>query len=301
MFGLNSISKIASLAKNALPDSVKNLVSSNDKSPTNKENRNVLTAAMKAYTKLEVAKAQKKGFFERWRLALKSFGEEMGWIEKKKQEVSEKAKKALEGEGISVVKKGLGLDEDGQKNKEFNTFLAAGMKNLKEMKDADKAAAGFEVLSKAVSGDDVEIADENAKAMGGVILKTLTDLKSGLSKSEFADKLKNLEKVLSKSKYPLSKVLKTSLDLSGLKGKLGMVKMVGVGTAVGMIKGEYLKHTSKANVELALEKLANITTSNDKKIDTADLAELVYLIDDKDYKALIGLLYGKNESLKKAA
>ncbi|PIR54719.1 hypothetical protein COU74_03125 [Candidatus Peregrinibacteria bacterium CG10_big_fil_rev_8_21_14_0_10_36_19] len=263
----------------------------------------VLTAATKAFDKLEEGKTKKRGVFERWLLAMKTFASEMGWIEKEKEEATNEASEAVSEvneKAVETVAKEFEVNNSPAKDTEtaeadLDDFLLG--KSVYEALDTEtkqKAQRGFTAIVLHTKNDDVKCEKEDLKAMSGVVVETLLKMREGSNKVEFEKRLAALLGQPRFANYPLNKLFNSALDLGGLKSKLKLV--VGdwmLKNAADMVKEKHLKHTEKANVVQLIKMIKDFADRNDKAITAKEFTELVFLVDVRDVPELINVLYGK--------
>jgi len=291
IFPCNMLNEMLSKLGGMVPDSLKSSTL-------------VLTAATKAFDKLEEGKTKKRGLFERWMLAMKTFASEMGWIEKEKEEATNEASEVVSEvneKAVEAVAKEFEVNDVPTatvESTEVDDFsLGIGFYNALNGETKEKAKRGFTALALHTKNDDVECEKEDLKVMTGVVVETLLKMREGSNKVEFEKRLAVLLGQPRFANYPLNKLFNSALDLGGLKLKL---MAVGDGmfqksfeNAADMVKEKHLKHTEKANVVQLIKTIKDFADRNDKAITAKEFTELVFLVDARDVPELINVLYGK--------
>lgn len=277
------------------------------------------------------AKAQEskdKGFFEKVSIFFSTFMSEMGKVDEEKKAAGEEAKKEVEkgvDETLVGAKTAMAVEApaDESEKANFEIVLATAVKNLKSLEADDETNAhmALKKLEKSIAGNTEAFTFEEATATGAVALGTLSDLKKQFPRKEDLKAALDLyEKTTAKSKYPLTSLLNTSvlkvfkldmMEAAKFAQKIGVAEAFTLkGTFAGLkekplknkeeivaaMKKHFFPNSSDDAVGKTVEILNTMIAEKKERISTEDLAEITFLLDDRDFEHLIDFLVGKRET-----
>lgn len=269
---------------------------------------------------------QDSGFLEKLGIFFSAFTDAMGGIDKERNEVTDGAHVAVQGgitRTLQAPRTALKLKKTpGQPattTQQVDKTLAVATRGFGQLDRTSRAHAqrAIKKLEKKLQGRSVNLNYDEVTCLGATATAVLLELKHQYpNKADFKKALDSYLKASEGSNFPLKKIMKLStLGIFNLKsygdkfkllgalglGLSGMVKLLALtgltkspieneAKIISFFKSYILKNTSSSNIALLVKRMNKIATSGRGTMTTDDIAEITFLIDDRDLKHLISVL-----------